>query len=397
MPAPDETTPGVELQLEAQMDASQASPDRLLGLGAHAIRRYRSQPVYQERLVALTETVTAVVAGSLPSTKLYEAMGSADFPLLFGDVLDRMLLGFYNDAPSTWRQFARVARVRDFRTVKRFRVDGAEGVLPRVLPQGEYKLATLTEGKYEYAVLKYGRKLGFDFESWINDDLDILTDIPRRHARAANRSERKFVTALYADTNGPHASFYTAGSKNLITIANGAPLDNPVLGIPGLQAAITLLSKQRDADGEPIAIDMVHLVVPPALEITAQNILNAIQLIVGADSAAERLVTNNWMKNRVQLHVEPYLPVISTTNGNTSWYLFADPNGSMPALEVGFLRGYEAPTISMKAPNTVVLSGADAMPMDFDTETLEYKVRHIFGGQRMDPKMTVASKGTAAP
>jgi hypothetical protein len=61
---------------------------------------------------------------------------------------------------------------------------------------------------------------------------------------------------------------------------------------------------------------------------------------------------------------------------------------------MGFLRGYETPQIFMKMPNqSTVGGGPSPMDGDFDTDSIEYKVRHIFGGVAEDFKMTVASTG----
>jgi hypothetical protein len=36
------------------------------------------------------------------------------------------------------------------------------------------------------------------------------------------------------------------------------------------------------------------------------------------------------------------------------------------------------------------------MDGDFDTDSIEYKVRHVLGGSVIDPKFAVASNGSAA-
>jgi hypothetical protein len=104
------------------------------------------------------------------------------------------------------------------------------------------------------------------------------------------------------------------------------------------------------------------------------------------------------MANKVKLVINPWLPLISTTNGNTSWYLFADPNVGRPAIEVGFLIGHETPELFMKSPNATRVGGGliDPTEGDFDTDAVEWKERHVFGGTLMDPKSGVASNGTGA-
>jgi len=103
------------------------------------------------------------------------------------------------------------------------------------------------------------------------------------------------------------------------------------------------------------------------------------------------------MKARFRLNKDSYIPIVaSSANGSTSWFLFGNPDNGRPALEMGFLRGHEEPEIFMKAPNSIRVGGGGEDFGDFDTDSVEYKVRHIFGGTREDPKMTVASNGSGA-
>lgn len=358
-------------------------------------RRARGQksPQYLAKLAEAVKLVADVFSGKKPVYLLQEAMTTSDFPILFGDVIDRMLLASYREMPATYRNYIKVASVRDFRTVKRLTVDGGESTLEAVGEQAPYPEASLADGKYEYAVKKYGRRMPFSWEAIVNDDLDALRDIPARFGRAARRTEAKFATSLLFDANGPKAAFFKAGNKNLVT-------GNPVLSIAGLQAAFTALAAQVDADGEPILIEGVELVVPPALQITAENILNSLQIEVteAGGTAAQKLIATNWMKNRVRLNVDPYIPIVAkTANGNTSWGLFANPTTGRPIAEMAFLRGHEEPEVFMKAPNAQrVGGGQDAMNGDFDTDSIEYKVRHVLGGTVMDPKAGVASNGSGA-
>jgi hypothetical protein len=97
-----------------------------------------------------------------------------------------------------------------------------------------------------------------------------------------------------------------------------------------------------------------------------------------------------------ELIINPWLPIVSTTNGNTSWYLFADPGVGRPAVEVGFLRGNESPALFVKSPDAVRVGGGSVSPEegDFDTDGINYRVRHVFGGVLMEPKAAFASNGT---
>ncbi len=397
------------LGLIEELRSEEASIHRLFNGEGEGVRQGRAarkakDPAYAEHLSEAVVFIGEVMSGKRPAHHLQEAMTTSDFPLLFGDVIDRMLLANYREAPAVYRNFCKISQVRDFRTVKRFAVDGAEGVLDQVAQQAPYPEGSLAEASYSYAVAKYGRRLPFAWEVLINDDLSSFTDVLQRLGRAARRTEQKFATQLYVDANGPHASLYTAGNKNIVSAANGASATNPALSISGLQDAFLVLGAMRDADGEPIVVDVVHLVVPPALEIVANNILNATELILGGQGqtggggvAAQALRVANWMRTRTKLSVDPYIPVVATTNGNTSWFLFADPGDSRPALEIGFLRGHEEPETFIKSPNALRAGGGeDPQNGDFDTDSIDYKVRHVLGGSRISGKATVGSNGSGS-
>lgn len=373
--------------------AEEASVAKLFGGDGVGVRGRKKTPQYLAKLGEAANFVAEVYSGKRAGWQLKEALGTSDFSNLFGDILDRQLLGSYLETPVVYRNFARIGSVSDFRTVKRFVLNGSEAVLSVVPQQAEYPESSVADGAYSYSVQKYGRRIGFSWEAMINDDLDALKSIPERFGKAARRSESKFATQLYCDASGPHASFYTVGHNNKVT-------SNPVLSTAALQTAMKILAAQVDADSEPITIDAVHLVVPPALEITALNILNALQMeiVESGGTSNQKLIAANWMKDKLTLSVESQIKNVATTaNADTSWWLFAAPSAGRPALEIGFLRGHESPEVFIKAPNaSMVGGGSDALNGDFDTDTVQYKVRHVFGGTRMDPKMTVASNGSGS-
>lgn len=382
------------------IQAEEASIQRLFQGEGTRVRGRRSQdPRYMEHLREAASLYADVLDGRRPMHYLREAMTTSDFPNLFGDILDRQLLGAYREFPTSYREFVRVSTVTDFRTVKRFAVDGADGELDVVPEQTPYPATSVDDKVDSYSVTKRGKRFPISWESMVNDDLDALRDAPNRLARGARRSEQRFVTELYVGASGPHASLYDASFSNIVT-------GNPALSINALQTAMQVLAAQTDVNGEPIYFETVTLVVPPALEITARNILNGTQLELNENGGAtnSRLVTANWMQNRVRLVVDPYIPLIaSTANGSTSWFLFGNPADGRPALEIGFLRGHAEPALFQKVSDQRRISGTagpDGDMGDFDTETIQYKVRHVFGGTRLTTtggaKSTVASNGSGA-
>jgi hypothetical protein len=352
-----------------------------------------ANPRYREALMRTFDLIEAVQSGNpYAALKLREAMTTSDFPHLFGDALDRMLYGAYQQAPVRWDLIARRGTVRDFRPVKRFAVDGAEAVLPEVAEESEYPAAALSETPYTYAVTKRGRRVPMSWETWLNGDLGQFRDLPQRLANAARKTEEKFVTQLYATSTGPNPAYFNAGNNNVVP-------GNPPLSVTALQDALTVMGEQVDEEGEPIYVEGITLVVPRSLEVTGRNILNSIDVWAatgGGDGVANnQLRINNWMRDQVTLLVNPWLPIVDTTSGNDAWYVFASPNSGRPALEIGFLIGHEAPEIWMKSANAVRVGGGAVAPEmgDFDSDTIQWRIRHVLGGSTIDHRMAVASTG----
>lgn len=380
------------LQLLESFTAEEASVNRLFnsgdGKGVRSMRR--KDPRYQRSFAEAASLVASVIEGRKPMHLLQEAMSTSDFPLLFGDIIDRTMLGTYQTWPVTWSTFAKKGSKRDFRTGNTYTLDGAQGALSKVNQGSAYPEGKVNEGRYQYKVEKYGRQLPFLWEVFVNDDLDALRDMPNRLAIAARVTEERLATELFVDSTGPDATFFSVGNKNLAGTPSALTADTLALALAGMWT-------QVDTDGNPIFTGKVRLVVPPQLAIHARNIVNASQIVTAPGATAGmQVVTENWAKGEVaEVVVNPWLPIIDTTNGDGAWYLFADPGIGRPALEVGFLRGHESPELFMKSPNATRIGGGTvgAEEGDFDTDAIAYKVRHVVGGTLLDPKAAYANAG----
>lgn len=372
------------------------NPGFAMDPGDRSVRRTGAK--WETMVAECAELMRDVYTGRRPAWHLREALTTSDFPLLFGDLLYRQMLGNYMPFPVSYTNWTRIVEVNDFRKMNLYTIDGGTAALTDIIKeQAPYPEVTFVEGRYQLSVAKYGRRYGISWEMVVNDDMNAFTQRPLLMAQGARRGEELLATKLAFDANGPHASFFTSGNKNIITA-------NPVLSIAGLQTAYQVLAAQTDVEGSPITINAVTLVVPPALMTTAENILNALQIRIAESGGTSNqlMYVNNWMKGRVTLAVDPYIPTVVTTGtrGQTSWMLVADPTDltQRPAFVFGFLRGYRAPQLFVKDPDARMLGGGpiDALEGDFENDSIAYKLRHVFGGVQADPKMAVASNGTGS-
>lgn len=335
--------------------------------------RNRQNPRYKKSLAEVAKFLGEVYDGARPVSHLKEALSTSDFPLLFGDTIDRLMVAQYRAIEPTWRDYIHVTTVPDFRTVKRFHATRGSGRLDSVDEGAGYKVDAPSESTYSYAVTKYGRRRDILWEVLTNDDLDALKSAPEDLAwQAAN-------TEYYQATN-----FFCANATLYATSGGGRPTNGnkgtATLTAANLQTALEQISKFTSPESEPILNTPRFLVVPPALELTARQILqSAILDYTGTTDA--KYPTLNILQGLLEIRVNQYLPIVDTTNGHTGWYLFSDPAFGW-AVETGFLRGHETPGLFMKTANQVRLGGGQVNPMDgdFDTDNVAYKCRHILGG-----------------
>ena len=334
--------------------------------------------------------------------RLKEAITTSTFPDLFGNVIERELIARYKECVADWKAYFRIARLRDFRPVRRHKVQGNDDRLDVVTEKGEYLVGQPQECYLYYSLDKYGRQFDISWEAVINDDLGAFDDIAARFATAAVRTEAFNATGTFVAATGPHTGLFgntitDACDSQVITNLGTLPLT-----ILNLETTMELMAAQVDVFGEPLCIRGVHLVVPPALEFTARQILTSttkmwIDNALAAAAARAYPMTNVISQVGLQLHVDPYIPVIDVSgNQATTWYLFADPS-QVAAMEFGYLRGHETPEICMKASDKVSMGGGALSPFtgDFVSDNIFYRVRIVKGSLRIDPRAAYSQDGTS--
>lgn len=386
---------------EAMETVDRLSADLNLNVNGYSKVGRHNTPGYRRSALAVQQMVEGAHKGGIDPLRLKlmmrEAQSTSDFPSLMGDNLHRYLLGRYAETAVSWPSIAYRRINNDFRNVKAISVDGGESHLGGVAELAPYPQATLTDTPYSVAVTKFGRRMGFSWESFINDDLGGLRDTPLRFGRAARRSEERDVTNAYC----ANATFFSSGNKNIVNTANGASGNNPILAAGAITDALTVMRSQVDVDGEPIIIDGITLVVPTALDETANRILSAQSIWWNelGGTANQRLIGSNTLPARISKVCAPYLDILGGGNAKTQWYLFANPSNGRPAIQIAFLRGHESPEMWVKNPDAQMVGGGtdDFMNGSFDNDQIDYKVRHVYGVGLLDPKMAVTSKGTGAP
>lgn len=325
-----------------------------------------------------------------------EVITTSDFPNLFGVAIDRQMLALYRNAQADWKSWFKVSTLPNFNTHRRHKVQGNDNFLPEVVEKGEYLVSPMSDAYYSIALKKYGRQFDISWEALINDSMGAFSNIPERFARAVSNSLARSAALTYSSATGPNAGLFGAP----ITDVDGQLVTNLgvlPLTIGNLETTLQLMSLQTDVTGNPILVRGVHLVVPPQLEFTARQILTSATKMwtESAGGAATPYPMSNVVSQYgLQLHVDPWLPIVDATGTDDStWYVFADPADGA-AVEFATLRGYEDPEICMKASDKVTVGGGALSPFsgDFATDNILYRVRMVYGFDQMDPRFAYAQQ-----
>ncbi len=353
----------------------------------------------------VTKLASLITETRLPAYRreylLREALTTSDFPYLFGDILDRSMLAMYETVPAEWRKYMKRKVNRDFRTARMYATYGGDTILEEVAEKGEYLASSRDELYYEMQLKKFGRQFDISWEALVNDDLGALTDTPQRFAMAAANTEHYRAVLAYCNDIGAHVE---GVGGNLYE--NGVNAGTDPLTIGALEDAVAEMRQFRSLSGMPILNRPRYLVVPPALEFTARQILtstNKMWLATGdTDAVVGPYPTTNVIANYgLELIVDDFLPycheVLNSGLGDTAWYLFADP-ANIGAVGYGQLAGHERPEICMKASDKVAVGGGlmDPMSGDFATDNVFYRVRLVFNTAKLDWRATWMSTGAGS-
>jgi len=295
-------------------------------------RRYAySTPVdmAKELLTLRGESTMALSPASLVTRALHT---TSDFPIILGDTVGRVLRDAYQAAPSGIRRLGRQTTARDFRAVNKIML-GEAPLLEKLNEHGEIKAGTMAEAREAYKVETWARKIGITRQVLVNDDLGAFADLARRMGQAAAETEARILVALLeaGSGNGPTMS----DGKTLFHADHGNKAGTgAAISDATLSAARLALRTQKGIEDRTIRVTPRNLLVPPALETTAEKWLASIAPATAADV--------NPFSGSLSLVVEPRL------SSATRWYVTADP-GEIDGLEFAYLSGAEGPQVESRS------------------------------------------------
>ncbi|HHL2375270.1 TPA: Clp protease ClpP, partial [Pseudomonas aeruginosa] len=207
---------------------------------------------------------------------------TSDFGTILIDVANRSMLAGWDEAEETFQLWTKKGMLSDFKTVHRVGL-GEFPSLRQVREGAEYKYVTVGSRSQPIALATYGEIFSITRQAIINDDMNLLTDIPRKMGMAAKATIGDLVYAIL--TSNPVLSdgkaLFHADHKNLQTGASSA------LSIESLSKAKTQMATQKTEveGGKPRTLNIrpAFVLTPVALEDKAKQIIRSAS-VPGAES-----------------------------------------------------------------------------------------------------------------
>lgn len=296
------------------------------------------------------------------------AFSTVALPGILSDVANKKLLAAYKAQPIIAEKLCAKADLNDFKVADRYRLTDV-GDLEQVAPDGKIKHGSLGEEKATNKLETYAKMFSLTRQMIYNDDLGAFLRVPAyMGGRAARKVDQLFFTRLQANpTQADGKALFHADHGNYLTGTTSA------LQLSSLKKGVELFRKQKDADRQPINVMPKYLVVPADLEIDAEEIVNGLQVVVAGATDVARPAFNALSRYGLQVVGSPYLA------SATGWYLFAEP-ATLPAFEIGYLRGKRAPTV-------------ERGNVDFDELGISWRVYFDVGVREQDTRGMVFAKG----
>lgn len=296
-----------------------------------------------------------------PSLVTRALQTTSDYPALLANLMNKSLREAYQIAPSGIRRIARETTANDFRAKSRIQLDHSGFTLAQVNESGEFQYGSFVDTAESYKIETFGKIFPISRQALINDDLGGLGDITQRLGLAAAEFERQKLVDLIVQNSGLGPTM-----SDSVALFNSAHSNVGTGGVPSettLSEARLLMRNQTGPGGGGISVVPRYLIVPSALETSAEKLITSVQ-------ATQTANVNPFAF--LDLIVEPRLADIHR------WYLAADP-ALLPCIEFAYLAGAPGPQTESRA--------------GFEVDGVQTKVRLDYGCGAVEWRGLVTNAG----
>ncbi|MBG6040460.1 Clp protease ClpP [Proteus mirabilis] len=277
---------------------------------------------------------------------------TSDFGNILLDVANKAILLGWEENEETFEKWTKKGQLSDFKTAHRVGL-GAFPSLRQVREGAEYKYVTLDDKGETIALATYGELFSITRQAIINDDMNMLTDVPMKFGRAAKATVGDLVYTVLIDNEkmSDKKALFSTDHKNMITGG---------MDVETISAGRTAMRQQKEGE-RTLNIRPAFMLVPTTLETQAIQVVKS-GSVKGADVNANII---NPVRDLAEIIAEPRLDDASEKD----WYM-ASRQGS-DTIEVAYLNGIDVPYIDQlegftsDGVTTKVRIDAGVAPVDY--------------------------------
>jgi len=253
---------------------------------------------------------------------LQAAFSTRSLANVLSAVANKFIIQGYGTVEQTWRRVAGIRPVVDFKANTGVRLI-LTNLLKNLNASGDIEHGSLSDEARTVQADTKALMLGITRKDIINDDLQVLTELPSRLGYAAART---FNVDFWA-------AFEAAVAANFSASAPKSNQTTGVLSLATMKVAEKLFLALADADGNPIGAEATTLLVSGTSSATARELFVSTNLTGGSTK-----------EPAANIYAGKFAPAVSRYLSAAPWYLVADPM-AIPLMQVAFLNGREEPWV----------------------------------------------------
>ncbi len=277
---------------------------------------------------------------------------TSDFGNILLDVANKAILLGWEENDETFEKWTKKGQLSDFKTAHRVGL-GAFPSLRKVREGAEYKYVTLNDKGETIALATYGELFSISRQAIINDDMNMLTDVPKKLGEAAKATIGDLVYAVLIDNEkmSDKKALFSTDHKNMLTGG---------MDVETISAGRTAMRQQKEGE-RTLNIRPAFMLVPTTLETQAIQVVKS-GSVKGADVNANII---NPVRDLAEIIAEPRLDDASEKD----WYMVSRQGSD--TIEAAYLNGIDLPYIDQldgftsDGVTTKVRIDAGVAPVDY--------------------------------
>lgn len=273
---------------------------------------------------------------------------TASFPSILDTAIEKSYIQGHNSVPVTFDQWTKKGSLKDFKTHDNYYLAGPAGEFLEVPEGGELKHDTRTDEKLPTRKLRtYGRQFTLTRQAFINDDIELVTELPARYAKSARKTINKQCYQVLVNNPVTYdgVSLFYPTHKNILASGTGVTQAS-------MQAMIMALQTQTDQFGESIIIRPATVIVPVGCEFDMYTLFFSPTINTSGNTQAANPLYR--YKDMIKVIEDPTINVLCGGFGNQMPWWLVGSNDDTDFIEVDYLNGEEIPKIRrMETPGTL--------------------------------------------